>query len=143
MSTAALNRTDQVKVEFAASLDATPAPTPPGQPRSVRRVATRSKLDVERELEKLRRVALGNGPGVARKRPVPAVNDSSEVRRELTVKLPRATLEKAKHVALDVRIGDGFGPEYTSPDALRIDLPERRQGRKTRLQITLNLEEDS
>ena len=142
LSTAALNRTDQVKVEFAASLDATPAPPAPGQPRSMRRVATRSKLDVERELEKLRRVALGNAPGIAKKRPVPATFDPKEVRRELTVKLPRATLEKAKHLALDVRIGDGTGPEHTSPDVLRIELPDRRKGQKTRLQITLDLEGD-
>ena len=143
LSTAALSRTDQVKVEFAASLDATPAPAALGQPRAIRRVATRSKVDIERELEKLRRVALGNAPGVARKRSVPetpSTDDAEEVRRELTVKLPRATLENARHLALDVRIGDGAGPEHTSPDVVRIALPDRRQGQKTRLRITLDLE---
>jgi hypothetical protein len=142
LSTGALNRTDQVKVEFAASLDATPAPPVPGQARSIRRVATRSKLDVERELEKLRRVALGNEPGVARKTAVRATHDPMEVRRELSVKLPRALLEKARHVDLDLRIGDGAGPEHTSPGVVRIELPDRRGGRKTRLQITLDLESD-
>jgi hypothetical protein len=142
LSTAALSRTDQVKVEFAASLDATPAPPAPGQARSIRRVATRSSLDVERELEKLRRVALGNEPGVARKKPVRAVFDPVELRRELSVKLPRAMLERARHLALDVRIGDGDGPDHTSPSVVRIELPDRREGQKTRLQITLDLESD-
>ena len=142
LSTAALNRTDQVKVEFAASLDATPAPPVPGQAPSIRRVATRSKLDVERELEKLRRVALGNEPGVARKKPVRAAFDPLEVRRELSVKLPRAILERARHLALEVRIGDGDGREQTSPSVVRIELPDRREGQNTRLQITLDLESD-
>ena len=69
-STALKSGTDEVRVEFAASLDATPAPIPVGQSSSAiseRRVATKSPLDVERELEKLRRVALGNSPGVARR----------------------------------------------------------------------------
>jgi len=140
VSSDALQRTDQVNVEFAASLDATPAPPAPGESRSIRRVATRSKVDVERELEKLRRVALGNSPGLAKKTPAWATHDPQEVRRELTVKLPRATLERAKQLAFDLRVGDGVGPEHASPGVVRIELPDRRPGQKTRLQITLDLE---
>ena len=142
VSPEALQRTDQVHVEFAASLDATPAPPMPGRPQSTRRVATRSKVDVERELEKLRTATLGNAPGLARKKPARAIHDPQEVHRELTVKLPQATLARAKQLALDLRVGDGTGPEHTSPEVMRIELPDRREGQKTRLRITLDLEEE-
>ena len=47
-----------MKVEFAAGPGATPAPPPSGPKRHAPRIATQSKLDIERELEKLRQVEL-------------------------------------------------------------------------------------
>jgi len=148
VTTAALNRgTDQVKVEFAASLDATPAPSPPGQSSAVPRVATKSPLDIERELEKLRHAALGNAPGMARRKPSAVGQDrNEEVVRELKVTVPRAILEGAERLTLDLKIAGGSEPDHSLPGAIRIDLPERRGGRggKTRVRITLDLEgEDS
>ena len=148
VTTAALNRgTDQVKVEFAASLDATPAPSPPGQSSAVPRVATKSPLDIERELEKLRHAALGNAPGMARRKPSAVGQDrNEEVVRELKVTVPRATLEGAERLTLDLKIAGGSEPDHSLPGAIRIDLPDRRGGRggRTRVRITLDLEgEDS
>jgi signal recognition particle receptor subunit beta len=142
-STALNGGTDEVKVEFAASLDATPAPSPPGRSSSVRKVATKSRLDIDQELDKLRRVALGNSPGVAKKKSKPVGRGEEDVCRELKVALPRATLEKAKELSLDLRIA-GSESVHTVSETIRVDLPERPAGKKRRLRITLDLEgEDS
>ncbi len=152
-STALKSGTDEVRVEFAASLDATPAPIPAGQSSSAsseRRVATKSPLDVERELEKLRRVALGTSPGVAKRRRVPAVQPVQPVHRqeedcrELKVTLPKAALENAKQLCLDLSLA-GAGASGDVAESLRVDLSERltgMTGKKKRLRITLYIEEE-
>ena len=152
-STALKSGTDEVRVEFAASLDATPAPIPAGQPSSAsseRRVATKSPLDVERELEKLRRVALGTSPGVAKRKRVPAVQPvqpvprQEEDRRELKVTLPKAALENAKQLCLDLSLA-GAGASGDVAESLQVDLSERltgMTGKKKRLRITLYIEEE-
>ena len=152
-STALKSGTDEVRVEFAASLDATPAPIPVGQSSSAiseRRVATKSPLDVERELEKLRRVALGNSPGVAKRRRAPAAQPAQPVHRqeedcrELKVTLPKAALENAKQLCLDLSLA-GAGASGDVAESLRVDLSERltgMTGKKKRLRITLYIEEE-
>jgi signal recognition particle receptor subunit beta len=139
-SDALKQHTDEVKVEFAASLDATPATEPAGEPRStVPRVATRSRVDIERELERVRRMALGGSAASGKRRSQGQSQIRDELRRDLKIRLPRATLEKAKHLTLDVSIG-GADAAHTVTEAIRMELPERRSGDKTRLQITLDLE---
>lgn len=155
-STALKSGTDEVRVEFAASLDATPAPIPAGQSSSAssasseRRVATKSPLDVERELEKLRRVALGNSPGVAKRKRVPPVEPVQLIQRqeehcrELKVILPKAALENAKQLSLDLSLA-GAGAAGDFAESLQIDLSERltgMTGKKKRLRITLYIEEE-
>ena len=152
-STALKSGTDEVRVEFAASLDATPAPMPAGQSgsaSSVRRVATKSPLHVERELERLRRVALGHSSGVAKKKrapagqPVQAVQRQEEDCRELKVTLPKGALENADQLCLDLSLA-GSGASGDVAESFQIDLPERlteMTGKKKRLRITLDIEED-
>ena len=155
-STALKSGTDEVRVEFAASLDATPAPIPAGQSSSAssaspagseRRVATKSPLDVERQLENLRRVALGNSPGVAKRRRVPPVHPvqrQEEHCRELKVTVPKAALENAKQLSLDLSLaGAGAGGDVA--ESFQVDLSERltgMTGKKKRLRITLYIEEE-
>ncbi len=158
-STALKSGTDEVRVEFAASLDATPATPIPGQSSSAssaspagseRRVATQSPLDVERELEKLRRVALGNSPGVAKRRRVPPVQPVHPVQRpeehcrELKMTVPKAALENAKQLSLDLSLaGAGAGGDVA--ESFQVDLSERltgMTGKKKRLRITLYIEEE-
>ncbi len=142
-STALKSGTDEVRVEFAASLDATPAPIPAGQAgsaSSVRRVATKSPLDVERELEKLRHVALGNSLGVAKKKKrVPAVRREEGESRELKVTLPKTALEHATQLSLDLSLA---GASDVVGESLQVDLSGRPAGKKKRLRITLDIEEE-
>ena len=156
-STALKSGTDEVRVEFAASLDATPAPIPAGQSSSassVRRIATKSSHHVERELEKLRRVALGHSSGVAKKKRAPAaqrvqptqqlVQRQEEECRELKVTVPKAALENANQLCLDLSLA-GSGASGDVAESFQIDLPERLSemtGKKKRLRITLDIEED-
>ena len=146
-STALKSGTDEVKVEFAASLDATPAPLPIGQSvsgSSVRSVATKSRRDVERELEELRRVALGSSSGLLKKKKLPVVQREEEDSRQLTVTLPKAALEEAKQLRLDLSLA-GSETSAEVAESLRIDLSERptgTTGKKRRLRITLDVEEE-
>jgi hypothetical protein len=156
-STALKSGTDEVRVEFAASLDATPAPIPAGQSSSassasaVRKVATKSPLDMERELENLRRVALGHSSGVAKKKrvrpaqPVHSAQRQEEDCRELKVTLPRAALENAAQLCLDLSLDGGSGSRGDVVESLQVDLSERppgMTGKRKRLRITLDIEED-
>jgi hypothetical protein len=138
---AALARgTEEVRVEFAASPDATPTSIrvePAGPAGKVRKIATLSTLDIERELEKLRRLARGGG-GRDKPRPVENEPPGQEV-QEIKVKLPRAALDSAKELAIDLRLLGGESV-YSLPEVSRLHLPARSKGK---LQVQLSFEVDS
>jgi len=136
--------TGEVKVEFAAGPDATPA-TPPSDPRRhAPTIATRSKLDIERELGKLRQIAWGEKPPSSDSGKT-TVRDESEASEELTrqvsVKVPRETLEKASSLTVDLKVGGGDSV-YEAPEVVRVELPARRAGQKMRLRVTFDMEEE-
>ncbi|MFQ5792379.1 MAG: hypothetical protein ACE5JI_18070 [Acidobacteriota bacterium] len=141
--------TAEVKVEFAAGPNATPSSMRADQARPVRPIATKSRLDVEKELQELRRMALGKAsPRKGRKkriasdRPIQEVAPDEETEEHIHQRIPRAVLESAEHLALELKLG-GQGSYHALPGPCRVPLPRHRPGGKTRLRITIDLEDET
>lgn len=132
---AALARgTEEVHVEFAAAPDATPTSIRVERAGKLRKIATLSSLDIERELEKLRRLARG---GPLREKTRPPEKEPLQ-RHEIKVKLPRAALDSAKQVAIDLRLLGGERA-YSMPEVSRLELPAPTKG-KFQVNLTLEIE---
>jgi len=135
--------TDEVHVEFAAAPDATPTSIRVERSGRQSKVATLSSLDIERELEKLRRLARGGSPrekaraqGKAEKEPTGRQEiPPTETTKTIKVKLPRAAINSAREVAIDLRLIGGEGI-HSMPEVSRIELPASAQ----KLQVNLSLE---
>jgi len=140
----AVDRTRELKVEFAADPGTTLPPSTKGRRRPARRIATKSRLDIERELEKLREIAWGDKPKATTEK-IETAGDEAELlcrlRHQARVKLPREVYEKAGSLILDIRLyGDDSFHEV--PDVVQVELPSHRAGQKVRLLVTLDMEEE-
>ncbi len=137
-------KTGEMNIEFAASPGAIPAPPPSGPKRHEPRIATQSKLDIERELDKLRQIALGEKPlasAAGRTTVGDKLEASEELARQVRVKVPRETLKKASSITVDLKVGGGDSV-YEVPEVVRVELPSHRTGQKIRLRVTLDMEEE-
>jgi hypothetical protein len=124
--------TAEVKVEFALN----PAVAGGGEAGrgTLRKVETKSRLDIERELEKLRRLALG---GRGKKPESPPLLLSGKG----AAPVPADALSKATGVLVDLRfVSDGSS--HGAPGVIRIELPPREKGARARLQLEIDIEED-
>lgn len=138
--------TSEVKIEFAANpaLDDEPAPDREEQeskaPATTRqKVATKSRIDIERELGELRDMAFGKDRSAEKTIPPPEVL----VLGEGKIKAPADVLQKATGLILDVRIvGEGAGPGHNVSGAVRVELPPHRPGEHKRLRVELDLAEE-
>jgi signal recognition particle receptor subunit beta len=127
--------TAEVKVEFA--LNPAVAGKPEGDEKGkVRKVETLSRVDIERELEKLRRVAFGGSRG-RKDEPASPVLLSGKGRAQV----PAEALAKASGVVVDLRLVSESS-SHTSPSVARIELPPHEKGARTRLRLDIELEED-
>lgn len=134
--------TAEVKVEFAASPTPTPPVRPERVPHRVRTIATKSRFDIERELEELRRIAWGKKPPTAvGKAPPIEVVHKGDYESGIRVKLPRNVLEKASHLIMELKIGSKT-TAHRIVDPLRFELPPRSEKRGKQLIVTFELEED-
>jgi hypothetical protein len=128
------SKTAEVKVEFALN-PAVVGESGGAAKGAVRKVETKSRLDIERELEKLRRMALGAARG-KKTEPAPVV-----LTGEGTAPVSPDALARASGVVVDLR----FVSESAShpvPGVVRIELPPREKGVRTRLQLEIEIEED-
>jgi GTPase SAR1 family protein len=121
---------EEVKVEFAAGLDVTPSRVKIAPRSNIPEIATRSPLDVEKELDKLRRLARGGGPREG--------TTELSLARELNVRVPRRVLEQVKGLVVELKLETDSGA-HSVPEPLRIELPPGAAG-KLRLKIALDLE---
>jgi signal recognition particle receptor subunit beta len=133
--------TGEVKVEFAAGPASAPAKAK--EPAPAKLINTKSRLDIERELDELRQIAWGGSPpsSVKKKAPRAKVLSRKDHDQQIELSFPKAALEKASQLVLELK----FGSERSLrkfPEALRLDLPPRRPGKKTRLSITLDVTEE-
>jgi hypothetical protein len=136
--------TGEVKVEFAASptLSHEPA-TADTVSKSVSKVATKSKIDIERELESLRRIATGKKSRASTPKEAPAVEAITQGLddRMVRIRLPRPVLNGASHLLMDLKVGVQ-GNFHKVGDSVRIEIPPGRGGKKTRFSIVFEMEED-
>ncbi len=127
------SNTAEVKVEFALN------PAVAGEVAAkggVRKVETKSRPDVERELEKLRRMAFGGARGRKTEAPPPAV-----VTGRGSVRVPADALAKASGVVVDLRLVTE-GSSHPALGVVRVELPPREGASRTRLQLEIEIEED-
>ena len=132
---AAESNTAEVKVEFALN------PAVAGEAKgaakgTVRQVETQSRLDIERELEKLRRMAFGGARGKKSESAPPTILTGKG-----SAQLPADTLAKASGVVVDLRFVSETS-SHPAPGVVRIELPPREKGARTRLQLDIEIEED-
>jgi hypothetical protein len=124
--------TAEVKVEFA--LNPAVSGASPAASGNLQRVETKSRIDIERELEKLRRMAFGE-----------RTPRKGEARASVTVKgkgslhLPPATLAKASGILVDLRLVSGSSAQPV-PGVVRIELPPGEKGLRTRLELEIEIE---
>jgi hypothetical protein len=128
------SKTAEVKVEFALN-PAVVEESGRAAKGTVRKVETKSRLDIERELEKLRRMALGAGRG-KKAEPPPVVLTGKG-----TAPISADALEKASGVVVDLRFVSESS-SHPAPGVVRIELPPREKGARTRLQLEIEIEED-
>ena len=136
--------TGEVKVEFAASPTLSHKPATKDAPsESVSKIATKSKIDIERELESLRRIATGKKDRTSAPREVPSVEAITQGLhdRMVRIRLPRHVLNGASHLLMDLKVG-AQGNFYRVGDPVRVEIPPRRGGKKTRFSIVFEMEED-
>jgi signal recognition particle receptor subunit beta len=129
------SNTAEVKVEFALN----PAVAGDGTnvaKGKVRKVETQSRVDIERELEKLRRVAFGGARGKKSESTPPLVLSGKG-----SAQIPADALAKASGVVVDLRLVSE-GSSHSSPGVVRIELPPREKGARTRLRLEIEIEED-
>ncbi len=135
-------RTSEVKVEFAASnTPSLPVQKEPRAPSRVSKITTKSRIDIERELEELRQIAHGKTPRSQKKASSVEVVAQGDYERSVRVVLPPNSLERASQLLLDLRFLDLESRQKTA-ESLRVDLPARPADRKKRLKITIDLEEE-
>lgn len=131
--------TAEVKIEFAANpevtqdIDVVPAKTESSPPK----VATKSTLDIERELSSLREMAFGKPQ---KQEPVdPSTTVFAE--GDGAAVLPRGTFDKASGVLVDLKIvGDDVN--LAVPGAIRIELPPVEPGARAKLRLEIELTEE-
>ncbi|MGH9335972.1 MAG: GTP-binding protein [Vicinamibacteria bacterium] len=116
-------KTAEVKVEFAASGG--------GQ-----RVETKSRLDIERELEQLRQMAFG-APR-SRKPPPPS---TLLLTGKGTALVPAETLARASGLAVDLKLV-ADGSTHVAPAVVRIELPPHERGGRARLSLEIEIGEE-
>jgi hypothetical protein len=129
------SNTAEVKVEFALN------PAVAGEAGNidkgkVQKVETQSRVDIERELEKLRRMAFG---GARRKK-----SDSAPplvLTGKGSAQIPADALAKASGIVVDLRLVSEAS-SHSSPGVVRIELPPREKGARTRLRLEIEIEED-
>ena len=126
--------TAEVKVEFA--LNPAVAGEASAERGKVRRVETQSRVDIERELEKLRRMAFGGARGKKSDSAPPLVLTGKG-----SVQVPADALAKASGVFVDLRLVSEAS-SHSSPGVVRIELPPRERGTRTRLRLEIELEDD-
>lgn len=134
--------TGEVKVEFAAS-DSTPLPVPKEQqaPSRVSKITTKSRFDIERELEELRKMAHGEAPLSGKKAASLEVVAKGDYERSVKVVLPANSLEKSSQLLLDLQVLDRESRKQTS-ESVRVDLPAPPADGKKRLRVSIDLEEE-
>jgi hypothetical protein len=134
--------TGEVRVEFAAGPASVPARDKRRKPSKT--ISTKSRLDIERELDELRRIAWGGSPPLSAKKKAPRGKFLTRKERTQQIELafPKEALQKASQLVLELK----FGTESSLrrfPETLRLDLPPLLEGEKTRLSVTLEvIEED-
>ncbi|HLE69728.1 MAG TPA: hypothetical protein VJH87_08610, partial [Vicinamibacteria bacterium] len=102
----------------------------------VRKVETQSRVDIERELEKLRRMAFGGGRGKKTESIPPLVLNGKG-----SAQIPADALAKASGILVDLRLVSEAS-SHSSPGVVRIELPPREKGARTRLRLEIEIEED-
>jgi signal recognition particle receptor subunit beta len=136
--------TGEVKVEFAASptLSHKPATTD-AVSESVSKVVTKSKIDIEQELESLRRIATGKKSRASTPKEAPSVEAITQGLddRMVRIRLPRHVLNGASHLLMDLKVG-AQGNFHKVGDSVRIEIPPGKKGKKTRFSIVFEMEED-
>jgi signal recognition particle receptor subunit beta len=133
--------TGEVKVEFAAGPESEPAKNEQQAP--VGTIRTKSRLDIERELEKLRQLAWGGGRSTLAKKKAPKAKflRREDHAQQIELNFPKELLENADQLILELKFGCEGGLRRF-PEALQIDLPPRREGSKSRLSVTLDVVEE-
>ncbi|MGH9391885.1 MAG: hypothetical protein ACRD1Z_19965, partial [Vicinamibacteria bacterium] len=127
--------TAEVKVEFALN------PAVAGEEASaakgtVQKIETQSRVDIERELEKLRQMAFGGARGKKTEPKPPVVLTGKG-----SAQVPADSFAKASGVVVDLRLVSETS-SHTSPGVVRIELPPREKGVRTRLELEIEIEED-
>jgi signal recognition particle receptor subunit beta len=136
--------TGEVKVEFAASPTSSHKPATSDTPSgSVSKIATKSKIDIERELESLRRIATGKNSRPSAPKEVPSAEAITQGLhdRMVRIRLPRHVLNRASHLLMDLKVA-AQGNFHRVGDSVKIEIPPGRGGKKTRFSIVFEMEED-
>ncbi len=128
--------TAEVKVEFALN-PAVAGEAPNVDKGRVRKVETQSRVDIERELEKLRRMAFGGARGRKNESAPPMVLSGKG-----SAQVPPEALAKASGVVVDLRLVSE-GASHSAPSVARIELPPHQKGARTRLRLEIEIEEDA
>jgi len=128
------SNTAEVKVEFA--LNPAVAGDASAERGKVRRVETQSRVDIERELEKLRRMAFGGARGKKSDSAPPVV-----LKGKGSAQVPADALAKASGVVVDLRLVSEAS-SHSSPGVVKIELPAREKGTRTLLRLDIEIEED-
>jgi signal recognition particle receptor subunit beta len=132
---AAESDTAEVKVEFALNPAVAGEAANAGKEK-VRKVETQSRVDIERELEKLRRMAFGGARGKKTESIPPLVLNGKG-----SAQIPADALAKASGILVDLRLVSEAS-SHSSPGVVRIELPPRKKGARTRLRLEIEIEED-
>jgi len=127
--------TAEVKVEFALNPAVAGEAAIAGKEK-VRKVETQSRVDIERELEKLRRMAFGGARGKKTESIPPLVLNGKG-----SAQIPADALAKASGILVDLRLVSEAS-SHSSPGVVRIELPPREKGARTRLRLEIEIEED-
>jgi signal recognition particle receptor subunit beta len=128
--------TAEVKVEFALN-PAVAGGSPPSSGK-VQRVETKSRIDIERELEKLRRLAFGERTPRKTESKAPIA-----LKGKGSLQVPLKTLAKASGILVDLRLVSGSSTQPV-PGVVRIELPPGEKGARLELEIEIEPEgEDS
>ena len=129
------SNTAEVKVEFALNPAVASEPVGAG-PGNVRKVETQSRVDIERELDKLRSMAFGGARGKKTESAPPLVLTGKG-----SARIPAHVLAKASGIIVDLRLVSETSSQ-SSPGVVRIELPPREKGARTRLKLDIEIEED-
>jgi signal recognition particle receptor subunit beta len=130
--------TAEVRIEFAANpavaqeVDSGGA----GSTGAVRKVATKSRLDVERELQRLREIAFGGSRGRKEPLPPPVVFLTGKG----AARAPGTSLSKASGVVVDLRLVSE-GTSHAIPGVIKVELPARTGPEALRLKLEIELQE--